>query len=124
METDGHAPLPGHRVRLVDGVEVIQELQTGSALGGGGSPASASSASAAAPASYTTHHHYHQQQLAPSGLKTAAAAGSSPPLGLNMTDYSPPAGHADVVADLTLVQASTQTYLVSASKDGVVKVWK
>lgn len=35
----------------------------------------------------------------------------------------PPAGHHDVISDISVMQAS-QTFLLSASRDGVVKVWK
>jgi hypothetical protein len=89
----------------VDGVEVIQEVQ-----------ANVEKEGSTALGSYNVgaHHHHHLS----SGLKTA-----SPPLGITMTDYSPPVGHADVISDITMVQGS-QSYLVSASKDGVVKVWK
>lgn len=60
---------------------------------------------------------------ATAGGTSQSKAKSSPPLGITMTDYSPPAGHADVISDITMVQGS-QSYVVSASKDGVVKVWK
>lgn len=63
-------------------------------------------------------------QAPPTGTQQqSAATKSSPPLGITMTDYSPPVGHADVISDITMVQGS-QSYVVSGSKDGVVKVWK
>lgn len=57
------------------------------------------------------------------GIHNLSNLKTSPPLGITMTDYSPPSGHADVISDITMVQGS-QSYIVSASKDGVVKVWK
>lgn len=90
----------------MDGVEVIQETQTSS-------PA-------------ITHGAY-TDGLAPSpamgGIHNLSNLKSSPPLGITMTDYSPPSGHADVISDITMVQGS-QSYIISASKDGVIKVWK
>lgn len=35
----------------------------------------------------------------------------------------PPAGHRDCITDITLCKAS-QCFMVSSSRDGVVKVWK
>lgn len=35
----------------------------------------------------------------------------------------PPAGHRDSVSDMILCKAS-QCYLVSSSRDGVIKIWK
>lgn len=35
----------------------------------------------------------------------------------------PPTGHNDCISDIGVVQTS-QTFIVSASKNGVVKVWK
>ena len=98
---------------------MLQEIQNG--------PVTGSSAVAAAAATTTTATQIGSsfnvggaQHLAAAscGLKT-----SSPPMGMTLTDYSPPLGHADVVSDLTMVQGS-QNYIVSASKEGVVKVWK
>jgi len=47
----------------------------------------------------------------------------SPTLGITLTDYSPPSGHADAISDITMVHGS-QPYVISGSKDGVIKVWK
>lgn len=96
-------------LRLVDGVEVIQETQTPS-----DSPAMS--------------HGVYSDGLAPApglvgGIHNLSNLKTSPPLGITMTDYSPPSGHADVISDITMVQGS-QSYIISASKDGVVKVWK
>lgn len=92
----------------MDGVEVIQETQTTST-------------------SLTAAHGAYSDGLAPSPdlgrMQNLPNFKSSPPLGITMTDYSPPSGHADVISDITMVQGS-QSYIVSASKDGVIKVWK
>ncbi|XP_077510845.1 vacuolar protein sorting 15 isoform X2 [Amblyomma americanum] len=36
----------------------------------------------------------------------------------------PPTGHNDCISDIGVVQTTGQTFIVSASKNGVVKVWK
>uniref|UniRef100_A0A023GJ19 Putative phosphoinositide 3-kin n=1 Tax=Amblyomma triste TaxID=251400 RepID=A0A023GJ19_AMBTT len=36
----------------------------------------------------------------------------------------PPTGHNDCISDIGVVQTTSQTFIVSASKNGVVKVWK
>ena len=95
-------------LRLVDGVEVIQETQTPSTT------------------PVATHGIYSDGLASSSGLggiHNLSNLKSSPPLGITMTDYTPPSGHADVISDITMVQGS-QSYIVSASKDGVIKVWK
>lgn len=95
-------------LRLVDGVEVIQETQQ-----------------PCAPPIAT--HGVYSDGLGSSpglaGIHNLSNTKTSPPLGITMTDYNPPSGHADVISDITMVQGS-QSYIVSASKDGVVKVWK
>lgn len=95
-------------LRLVDGVEVIQETQSTSV-------------------SPSTAHGGYPDGLAPSPdlgrMPNLSNFKTSPPLGITMTDYSPPSGHADVISDITMVQGS-QSYIVSASKDGVIKIWK
>ena len=100
---------PFRSLRLVDGVEVIQETQN----------------SAASPG--TTHGMYGGDGLPAAsgmgGMQNPMNLKTSPPLGITMTDYSPPSGHADVISDITMVQGS-QPYIVSSSKDGVIKVWK
>lgn len=35
----------------------------------------------------------------------------------------PPAGHRDCITDITLCKAS-QCFMISSSRDGVIKVWK
>lgn len=47
---------------------------------------------------------------------------SSNPIGVTVTDYNPPFGHADVISDITMIEGA-QPYIVSGSKDGVIKVW-
>ena len=85
-------------LRLVDGVEVIQESQF----------------SVTNPAAGIA-----------SGLASDALTSGAPSatLGITLTDYSPPSGHADAISDITMVHGS-QPYVISASKDGVIKVWK
>lgn len=95
---------------MVDGVEVIQEVETSPA------PTTPSAGTAALPSTPAGVFN-----VAP--LHNMSSLKTSPPLGITMTDYSPPLGHADVLSDITMVQGS-QGYIVSASKDGVVKVWK
>jgi hypothetical protein len=94
-------------LRLVDGVEVIQEIQT--------IPTNSASSKGHAGLNATTG------LGAINNLSTVKT--TSPPLGITMTDYNPTSGHADVISDVTMVQG-TQSYIVSGSKDGVVKVWK
>lgn len=95
----------------MDGVEVIQEIQ-------------------ATPANnplVTGHGGMNVTGLTPAAglgvIHTLSTVKTSPPLGITMTDYSPTPGHADVISDVTMVQGS-QPYIVSGSKDGVIKVWK
>jgi phosphoinositide-3-kinase regulatory subunit 4 len=95
-------------LRLVDGVEVIQETQKPSS-----SPL----------ASHGVYCDGLGSSPALAGIHNLSNLKASPPLGITMTDYNPPSGHADVISDITMVQGS-QSYIVSASKDGVVKVWK
>ena len=85
-------------LRLVDGVEVIQESQFSVT-----SPTSGIASGL------------------PSDPSTTGAVTST--LGITLTDYSPPSGHADAISDITMVHGS-QPYVISASKDGVIKVWK
>ena len=95
-------------MRLVDGVEVIQEIQA--------SPTNSTASKGHAGLNTTTG------LGAINNLSTLKT--TSPPLGITMTDYSPNSGHADVISDVTMVHGGTQSYIVSGSKDGVVKVWK
>jgi len=102
VSTGAYDPLQSQNVsyglRLVDGVEVIQESQF----------------SVTNPAAGIA-----------SGLASDALTSGAPSatLGITLTDYSPPSGHADAISDITMVHGS-QPYVISASKDGVIKVWK
>lgn len=93
------------RLRLVDGVEVIQEVDNSSSR------------------PPTSHGAKNDGAGGFGGVHHLSDAKASPTLGITMTDYNPPSGHADVISDVTMVQGS-QPYIVSGSKDGVVKVWK
>lgn len=89
-----------YKTRLIDGINVVEEKQirqrtVSSGPGSRGSYGSAGAASAA------------------SNSEEKSRAGPE----------QPPAGHQDWISDLTLCQAS-QCFLVSASCDGVIKVWK
>lgn len=35
-----------------------------------------------------------------------------------------PAGHRDMITDITMCRTPSQCFLVSSSRDGVIKVWK
>ena len=87
-----------HRTRLIDGVNVVEEklAKPRTVSSGGGSRGSAAGTGSAASSSEETPRPGPEQ---------------------------PPAGHQDWISDVVLCQAS-QCFLVSASCDGVIKVWK
>lgn len=57
--------------------------------------------------------------LAPTGFARGATVEECPRAGPDQ----PPTGHHDGIVDISMCQAS-QCFLMSGSRDGVIKVWK
>lgn len=87
-----------YKTRLLDGVNVVEEKQTRPRTASSGPGSRGSGA----------------------GSGSAASSNEETP---RPGPEQPPAGHQDWISDVILCQAS-QCFLVSASCDGVIKVWK
>lgn len=94
--------------RLIDGTAVLQEVSNSSSAA---LAANASRGSGAAGASG-------------SSASNAGSVGSGEEQQPRSGPEQPAAGHNDVIGDLLVCRTQKQTFVASASRDGVIKLWK
>uniref|UniRef100_A0A2M4B9Q5 non-specific serine/threonine protein kinase n=1 Tax=Anopheles marajoara TaxID=58244 RepID=A0A2M4B9Q5_9DIPT len=140
-----HSPLYlRYESRLIDGTKVILEDNNGGSSGGGAAAGVGPSSNTTSTTSSSINNTGHPNAIGSSmmgavragtggvGPGTATTVDGSTGADLRRTEFddlrlgmdTPNHGHNDVISDMLMCRTAKQTFIASASRDGVIKLWK